>query len=333
MPDGGSTGAQLPGAALRPRARGVRDRHQPTERARGTAPGSPRSRGTRGAGSNSRGGCGIRAWPSASERSRARPRTNSSSRRCIRPPPAARRLASQSTPAPVRQGDRHDVAAVEGHDRHPERAPRAAADVLELDEPAMAGQVHAGPVEVLLVQLRDGAGNRHRDLRVPASHLGTSRSRRGARRRPPRLSPWPSRGSSARADPRHRPPLRPAPHRTAGGLLAGRIDTEAQLRRALARVEASGERVDALVISGDLADSGDPAAYELLRDIVRPGRRAARLRARAHRRQPRRAAADGPDALRRGHGRPAGPRDGRARPAHHHHRLGGARLPPRRLLR
>jgi 3',5'-cyclic AMP phosphodiesterase CpdA len=55
-----------------------------------------------------------------------------------------------------------------------------------------------------------------------------------------------------------------------GGLLAGRIDTEAQLRNALARVEGAGERVDALVISGDLADSADPAAYELLLTIVRP---------------------------------------------------------------
>src|SRR6478735_2606189 len=53
----------------------------------------------------------------------------------------------------------------------------------------------------------------------------------------------------------------------AGGLLAGHIDTEAQLRKALARVESSGERVDALVLSGDLADSGDPAAYEQLLDF------------------------------------------------------------------
>jgi len=61
------------------------------------------------------------------------------------------------------------------------------------------------------------------------------------------------------------------PHIIAGGgLLAGHIDTEAQLRKALARVESSGERIDALVISGDLADSGDPAAYALLRDIVEP---------------------------------------------------------------
>ena len=54
------------------------------------------------------------------------------------------------------------------------------------------------------------------------------------------------------------------------GRLAGRIDTAEQLRRALARLESSAEAVDALVISGDLADSGEPAAYELLLEIVRP---------------------------------------------------------------
>ena len=52
--------------------------------------------------------------------------------------------------------------------------------------------------------------------------------------------------------------------------LAGRIDTAAQLRRALDRVESSGEAIDALVISGDLADSGEPAAYELLLELVQP---------------------------------------------------------------
>lgn len=61
------------------------------------------------------------------------------------------------------------------------------------------------------------------------------------------------------------------PHLIAGGgLLAGHIDTAEQLRKALARVEASGEAVDVIVISGDLADSGDPAAYDLLREIVAP---------------------------------------------------------------
>jgi 3',5'-cyclic AMP phosphodiesterase CpdA len=54
------------------------------------------------------------------------------------------------------------------------------------------------------------------------------------------------------------------------GRLAGRIDTAEQLRRALARVESSGEAIDALVISGDLADRGEPAAYTLLLEIVTP---------------------------------------------------------------
>lgn len=61
------------------------------------------------------------------------------------------------------------------------------------------------------------------------------------------------------------------PHLIAGGgLLGGHIDTEAQLRAALSRVEGTGERFDALVISGDLADTGDPEAYALLREIVEP---------------------------------------------------------------
>ncbi|MGN6780213.1 MAG: phosphodiesterase, partial [Marmoricola sp.] len=45
------------------------------------------------------------------------------------------------------------------------------------------------------------------------------------------------------------------PHLIAGAdLLGGRIDTREQLRKALARVEASGERIDALVVSGDVTD-------------------------------------------------------------------------------
>lgn len=55
-----------------------------------------------------------------------------------------------------------------------------------------------------------------------------------------------------------------------GGRLAGRIDTAEQLRRSLERVESCGEAIDALVISGDLADSGEPAAYELLLALVGP---------------------------------------------------------------
>lgn len=55
-----------------------------------------------------------------------------------------------------------------------------------------------------------------------------------------------------------------------GHLLAGRIDTVALLRQALARIEASGEAIDAIVLSGDLTDTGDPAAYELLVELVTP---------------------------------------------------------------
>lgn len=61
------------------------------------------------------------------------------------------------------------------------------------------------------------------------------------------------------------------PHLMAGaGLLSGHIDTTAQLTKALERVEASGERIDAIVISGDLADSAEPQAYEKLRELVDP---------------------------------------------------------------
>ncbi|WP_374971141.1 metallophosphoesterase [Terrabacter sp. BE26] len=61
------------------------------------------------------------------------------------------------------------------------------------------------------------------------------------------------------------------PHLIAGeDLLAGRIDTRQQLQKALDRVEASGERIDALVVSGDVTDRGDVAAYELFRDMVAP---------------------------------------------------------------
>ncbi|MDN5789327.1 MAG: metallophosphoesterase [Micrococcales bacterium] len=55
-----------------------------------------------------------------------------------------------------------------------------------------------------------------------------------------------------------------------GGLLHGRVDTAAQFRRALDRLEASAERVDALVISGDLTDAGDEVSYALLLEIATP---------------------------------------------------------------
>lgn len=61
------------------------------------------------------------------------------------------------------------------------------------------------------------------------------------------------------------------PHLIAGDrLLCGHIDTATQLRQALSRVEESEEAIDAIVISGDLTDSADPAAYAMLLEITRP---------------------------------------------------------------
>lgn len=61
------------------------------------------------------------------------------------------------------------------------------------------------------------------------------------------------------------------PHLLAGDrLLSGHIDTAAQLRQALSRVEESGEAIDAIVLSGDLTDSADPDAYALLVEIAQP---------------------------------------------------------------
>ena len=58
--------------------------------------------------------------------------------------------------------------------------------------------------------------------------------------------------------------------RAEGELVHGRVDTFANLTSVLELLLASGQRVDALVFSGDLADDGDPAAYRRLRDAVEP---------------------------------------------------------------
>ncbi len=55
-----------------------------------------------------------------------------------------------------------------------------------------------------------------------------------------------------------------------GDLLYGTVDTAATLRAVLARLEESGLRPDALILSGDLTDTGRPAAYARLREIVEP---------------------------------------------------------------
>ena len=59
------------------------------------------------------------------------------------------------------------------------------------------------------------------------------------------------------------------PHFLAGDrLLYDAVDTEANLRLALSQLERSGEKVSAIVFTGDLADLGEPDAYRRLRAIV-----------------------------------------------------------------
>nr|WP_194241577.1 metallophosphoesterase [Galbitalea soli] len=61
------------------------------------------------------------------------------------------------------------------------------------------------------------------------------------------------------------------PHFLAGGeLLYGQVETEKNLRTALAQLESSGLQPEALVFTGDLADLGQPDAYARLRAIVEP---------------------------------------------------------------
>lgn len=60
-----------------------------------------------------------------------------------------------------------------------------------------------------------------------------------------------------------------------GGELYGAVDSAAHLSELFAEIEASRGRPEAIVFTGDLADKGEPEAYELLRSIVEPA--AARL--------------------------------------------------------
>jgi Icc protein len=52
--------------------------------------------------------------------------------------------------------------------------------------------------------------------------------------------------------------------------LYGAVDTDGNLNAALTQLERSGIRPDALVFTGDLADLGEPDAYERLRAMVEP---------------------------------------------------------------
>jgi len=55
-----------------------------------------------------------------------------------------------------------------------------------------------------------------------------------------------------------------------GAPLYGSVATEKNLQRALAQLERSGLRPEALVFTGDLADLGEPDAYRRLRELVEP---------------------------------------------------------------
>jgi Icc protein len=57
--------------------------------------------------------------------------------------------------------------------------------------------------------------------------------------------------------------------------LYGSVDSETHLRELFAELEASEGRPEAIVFTGDLADKGEPDAYDKLRSIVEPA--AARL--------------------------------------------------------
>lgn len=54
------------------------------------------------------------------------------------------------------------------------------------------------------------------------------------------------------------------------GPLFGKVDTDRGLRRALDRLRAELGRADLVVITGDIADLGEPAAYERVAAIVEP---------------------------------------------------------------
>ena len=61
-------------------------------------------------------------------------------------------------------------------------------------------------------------------------------------------------------------------HFVAGGtgLYGGRVDSETHLRQLFTELDASGAHPEAIIITGDLADKGDPVAYEELKAIVEP---------------------------------------------------------------
>src|SRR3954453_5341294 len=58
--------------------------------------------------------------------------------------------------------------------------------------------------------------------------------------------------------------------RKPGDLAEGRVDTAAALARAVAGGNALPQPADAVIVTGDLVDSGKPAQYQHLRALLAP---------------------------------------------------------------
>jgi Icc protein len=56
----------------------------------------------------------------------------------------------------------------------------------------------------------------------------------------------------------------------AGGRLYDRVDSQRHLRELFDQIEESDGRPEAIIFTGDLADRGEPEAYDRLREIVEP---------------------------------------------------------------
>ncbi len=74
----------------------------------------------------------------------------------------------------------------------------------------------------------------------------------------------------------HAPPVHVIAHISDTHLLGGSkplygaVDTDATVARAFAQLERSGMRPEAIVITGDLTDLGEPDAYERLKTLIEP---------------------------------------------------------------
>ena len=59
-------------------------------------------------------------------------------------------------------------------------------------------------------------------------------------------------------------------HLVSDGCLYGAVDADGRLGELLGQLTSAAVRPDAIVFTGDLADSGEPEAYRKLRDVVEP---------------------------------------------------------------